>query len=230
MYDSKEIISYLQANKILALKLDNAVAGVRQQTSDLFETIGAGATRALYYTSCFTEEYNDVCQQQKAEDLRFRDVAFRLLGNRDLAYDILKIYFDVLLSFKTSQELERIRRLLMRVNVHIASSYLNRAGFTLAIASSARLGLNLSKEFSALVGRWASSGKIGFGFYGIVQKAADSANRLRIQYPAFYSALYAKKLEMIYFLIEPRLQRAGALNAKWASDSEIASIIARLVR
>lgn len=62
MYYNSDVISYLQSNKILALKLDHALTGVRKAVSDQIETIGAGAKRALFYTSCFTDEYQDVCK------------------------------------------------------------------------------------------------------------------------------------------------------------------------
>jgi hypothetical protein len=68
MYYRNEVIRYLQANNILALKLDRAVTGVRKAVSNQIDMIQAGATRALYYTSCFTDEYMDVCQQQKTND------------------------------------------------------------------------------------------------------------------------------------------------------------------
>lgn len=62
MYFNNDIISYLQSNKILALKLDHALTGVGKAVSAQIETIGAGAKRALLYTSCFTDEYQDVCK------------------------------------------------------------------------------------------------------------------------------------------------------------------------
>lgn len=68
------------------------------------------------------------------------------------------------------------------------------------------------------------------GIYGIIQKAADSAHRLHITYPTYYSALYAQELEMMYFLIEPLLERAGAFKAQWVSDGEIKDIITRMIR
>ncbi|MCS5960852.1 hypothetical protein LNP74_19795 [Klebsiella pneumoniae subsp. pneumoniae] len=66
MYYSNVVISYLQANEILAMKLDRAVSGIEQRVSGQVKTIGAGVTRILYYTSCFTDEYQDVCK--KAEE------------------------------------------------------------------------------------------------------------------------------------------------------------------
>lgn len=51
MYNNNEVINYLQANKILALKLDHELAGVGKVVSNQIETIGAGATRVLYCLS-----------------------------------------------------------------------------------------------------------------------------------------------------------------------------------
>jgi hypothetical protein len=230
MYYSSDVISYLQSNKILALKLDHALTGVGKAVSNQIETIGAGAKRALFYTSCFTDEYQDVCKQLKTEDIRFRDAAYRLLTHEDIVDNMLKIYFDELLRYKTSEQLERIKQLLMVVNVHIAADSLTKAGFAFAVASAVRMGLNLSMEMSALTGRWVPKGVAILGVYGIVQKAADSAYRLHIQHPSYYSALYAQDLEMMYFLIEPVLERAGALNAQWASDTDLINIICKLIR
>ncbi|MEL4867801.1 hypothetical protein AAEU41_02975 [Pantoea agglomerans] len=230
MYYKNEVISYLQANKILALKLDHALTGVGKAVSNQIETIGAGATRALYYTSCFTDEYQDVCKKQKAEDIRFRNGVIYLLRHNNIAYDMFKIYFEEIFKDKTTEQLERIKQMLMAVNIHIAASSLTNVGFALATASFVAAGMNLSLEISALAGRRAGQVVGIIGIYGIVQKAADSAHRLHITYPAYYSALYVQELEMMYFLIEPVFERAKALTAQWASDDEIADIITRMVR
>ncbi|QLO42613.1 hypothetical protein HV198_10820 [Citrobacter freundii] len=225
MYYNNEVISYLQANKILALKLDHALTGVGKAVSNQIETIGAGATRALYYTSCFTDEYQDVCQKQKTEDIRFKNGVIYLLRHGNVAYDMLKIYFEEIFKYKTPDQLERIKQMLMAVNIHIAASSLTNAGFALATASFVAAGMNLSLELSALAGRRAGGVVGAIGIYGVVQKAADSAHRLHVQYPAYYSALYMQQLEMMYFLIEPLFQRAESFKAQWASDDGIADII-----
>lgn len=231
MYGNNEVISYLQANKILALKLDHAVSAVGQQVRKQVDILGKGASRLLYYTSCFTDEYNDVCQRQKTEDIRFRNAVYKIIRHDDVLYDMLQIYFEEIFKYKTSEQLECIKQWLMAVNVHIAASSLTSAGFTLAVASSVRIGLNLSLEISALAGTWASRGVASLGVYGIVQKSADSAHRLHIQFPAYYSALYAQGLEMLYFLIEPVFQKAGAIEAQLASsNSDIVGIISRMIQ
>lgn len=120
MYGNDEIISHLQANKILALKLDHALTGVREAVSNQIETIGAGAQRALYYTSCFTDEYQDVCQKQKTEDIRFRDAVYKIIRHSDVLYDMLRIYFEEIFKYKTSEQLEHIKQQLMAVNVVVS--------------------------------------------------------------------------------------------------------------
>lgn len=230
MYNNNQVISYLQTNRILALKLDLAVSAVRQQVTNQVETLGKGTTRLLYYTSCFTDEYNDVCKQQKIEDLRFRNAVIRIIQHGDVVYEMLRIYFEEIFKYKTNDQLEHIKKVLMAVNIHIAASTLTGAGYALAVATSVRIGLNLSIQLSALTGRAAGTVAGFVATYGLVQKAADSAHRLHVQYPAYYSALYMQQLEMMYFLIEPVFERARAFEAQWSTDSGIANIITRMIR
>lgn len=143
---------------------------------------------------------------------------------------MLEIYFEEIFKYKTSDQLENIKQILMMVNIHIAASSLTKAGFALAAASSVAVGMNLSVDMSALVGARATKFLVGAGLYGIVQKAADSAHRLHLTYPAYYSALYAQELEMMYFLVEPLFERAEAFKAQWTSDEGIAEIITRMIR
>lgn len=226
---NNDIISYLQSNNILALKLDRALTGVREMVSRQIETIGAGAKRALYYTSCFTDDYQDVCRNQKNEDIRFKNGVVHVFQKNDVAYEMLRIYFEQIFQYKTSEQLENIKRKLMVVNVHIAASSLTNAGFALAVAYSVAIGMNLSLEMSALVGGKAGGIVAAAGIYGVIQKAADSAQRLKYVYPAYYAALYSRELEMMYFLVEPLFERAGAFSHS-TSDSDIADIITKMIR
>lgn len=229
MYYNKQVTSYLQSNNILALKLDHALSGVREMVSSQVETIGAGAKRALYYTSCFTDDFEDVCRNQISEDVRFKNGVIHVFQNINIAYEMLRIYFEQIFQHKTSEQLENIKRKLMAVNVHIGASALTNAGFALAVAYCVTIGMNLSLRMSALVGDKAG-GIVGIaGIYGIVQKAADSAQRLKYVYPAYYAALYSRELEMMYFLIEPLFERAGAFSHS-TSDSDIADIITKMIR
>lgn len=230
MYYNSEITRYFQANKILALNLEKTLMTIEKTVSNQIETISAGAIRALYYTSCFTDNYQDVCQKQKSEDIRFTKGVYHILRREDVVYQMLRIYFEEIFRYKTSAQLEHIKKILIAVNIHIAANSLTNTVFALAVAASVAVGMNLSLELSAQIGGWTSRGIVAVGLYGVVQKAADSAHRLSFAYPAYYTALYIQELEMMYFLIEPLFKRAEAFQAQWASDEDIADIITRMVR
>lgn len=230
MYYNSDVITFLQANNILALKLDQVLAGVGNAVSNQIDSVAAGAKRALFYTSCFTNEYLDVCKQQKKEDIRFANGVIHLIQHGNIINEMLRIYFEEIFKYKTTDQIESIKKMLMAVNVHIAASSLTNTGFALAVAYAVAIGLNLNLNMSALVGGKAG-GLVGIaGVYGVIQKAADSSHRLHYTYPAYYSALYVQELEMMYFLIEPLFERAEAFKAQWASDAGIADIITKMIR
>lgn len=131
--------------------------GVRDAVANQIGTIEAGVKRALYYTSCFTDEYQDVCKRQRTEDLRFLYGVTYLLQQRDVVYEILKVYFEEIFKHRTSEQLERIKHMLMAANVHKAASSLSRVGFTLATATSVAMGLGLRHELSVFTGRVAGT-------------------------------------------------------------------------
>ncbi len=226
---NNDVISYLQANNILALKFDRALTGVREMVTSQIEIIGAGAKRALYYTSCFTDDYQDVCRNQKNEDIRFANGVVHVFQNNDIAYEMLRIYFEQIFKYKAPEQLEYIKHKLMAVNVHIAASSLTNTGFALAVAYYVAIGMNLRLEMSALIGGKARGVVAVAGLYGVIQKAADSAQRLKYVYPAYYAALYSRELEMMYFLVEPLFERAGAFSHS-TSDSDIADIITKMIK
>jgi len=230
MYYSNEVITFLQANNTLSLKLDHALTDVVKTVSNQIDMIAAGAKRALFYTSCFTDEYQDVCQQQKTEDIRFRKAVFHLLQNGDVIYNMLRIYFEEIFKHKTSDQLEQIKKNLMAVNIHIAASSLTKSGFAFAAATCVANGMNLRLSVGVLTQRATGAAVTLAALYGVVQKAADSANRLRVTHPSYYAALYAQNLETMYFLVESVFERANAFRAQGETESGIAHIIAMMVK
>ncbi|HIB9314331.1 TPA: hypothetical protein ACWYJ7_004351, partial [Klebsiella pneumoniae] len=107
---------------------------------------------------------------------------------------------------------------------------LTKSGFVLATATCVSVGMKLSLDMGAIAGRSAGVAVTVAGMYGVVQRAADSAERLRICYPAFFSILYEQELEMMYFLVAPLFEHADAFKAQWASEAELANIIERMIR
>ena len=219
MYYKNEVISYLQANNILALKLEHALTGVGKAVSNQIETIGAGATRALYYTSCFTDEYYDVCTRQNLEDARFRKGIFHLVSRWNIVFDLINTYVEELVKNYSPAELSAIQHALMRTNVYISTSTLTSYSFSAGVTSTVCLYVTLPSSGLKVVSGLTGAAIGGLGIYGIVQQAADSAHRLQVMHPAYYQALYLRELEMMYFLVEPAFMRAGVLTQQW-TDSQ----------
>ncbi|EGQ5283118.1 hypothetical protein [Enterobacter hormaechei] len=223
MYHSEEIIRQLQNQKILAMKLDRAARAVGEEVKGHLSNIGAGAQRLLYYTSCFTDEYYEVCTRQNLEDARFRKGIAHLVSRWSIVFDMINVYVEELVKNYSPAELAAIQHALMRANVYISTSTLTSYSFSATVATTVCLYVTLPtsglKVVSGLTGAVVGT----LGLYGIVQQAADSAHRLRVIHPAYYQALYLRELEMMYFLVEPAFMRAGVLNQRWKEGPDSAA-------
>lgn len=223
-----EVIKAMQNNNILAKKLDQAVLGVSDAVSDQINNIQAGTTRLVYYTSCFTDEYYDVCSKQGVEDLRFAIGIGKLAKGQNIIQEMLQIYFNTLFRRRTRQQLEYIKKIIMKANIHITSSTLTSQGFALAITASIYSRIITSLKLSRFIGKTSGSIFSALGIYGITQKAADSARRLQYSHPLYYNALYQRELEMMFILLESVFVKAGALKTQWLSDDDVARIITNM--
>ena len=134
--------------------------------------------------------------------------------------EMLRIYFEESIPIQNVRSTRAHQTTVMAVNIHIAASSLTNTGFALATASFVAAGMNLSLELNSLAGRRAGRCCWGYWFYMALCRKRQIVRRLHITCPAYYSALYAQELEMMYFLIEPLFERAEAFNAQWVSDGE----------
>lgn len=223
MYHSEEIIRQLQSQKILAMKLDRAARAVGEEVKGHLSNIGVGAQRLLYYISCFTDEYYEVCTRQNLEDVRFRKGIVHLVSRWSIVFDMINAYVEELVKNYSPAKLAAIQHALMRANVYISTSTLTSYSFSAAVATTVCLYVTLPTSGLKVVSGLTGAAVGGLGLYGIVQKAADSAHRLQVIHPAYYQALYLRELEMMYFLVEPAFMRAGVLTQRWAEGPDSAA-------
>ncbi|WP_237702332.1 hypothetical protein [Enterobacter mori] len=108
MYYSKSIIEKIGSDKELALRLDRAVAGVRDGAIEYLNNLGDATTRLLYYTSCFTDNYQDVCKRLGNEDLRFLAGVAQLVKHRDVIFRMIRIYIETMLQNKSNSQRKSI--------------------------------------------------------------------------------------------------------------------------
>ncbi len=224
MYHSDFIINGISADKQMALQLEKALSGVKDQLLEQASKLGDGTTRLLYHMSCFTDNYQDVCERIKEEDKRFFDGVMLLVTKRDIIYRMILIYFEEIFRFKTRNQLEAIKVSLLRAGVVISASSLNNQAFVIGITTAVCLGIS----FNALIIKWTGKASTiavtGLGLYGMVQHAAESAERLRLMAPVYYHSLYLHTLEMMYFLVEPVFIKSGAF------EKDVTSTIINMVR
>ncbi len=56
MYYSEDIINKIGTDKELAIRLDKAMRGVKDEVTDYLNNLGDAATRLLYYSSCLNKK------------------------------------------------------------------------------------------------------------------------------------------------------------------------------
>ncbi|ROP58043.1 hypothetical protein EDF81_3199 [Enterobacter sp. BIGb0383] len=224
MYHSDLIIDGIQADKLMALQLEKVLSGVKNQVVEQASKMGDGATRLLYYTSCFTDNYQDVCAKLKEQDLRFLEGVVELVKNRDIIYRMIHIYFEEIFRFKTREQIEAIKSRLLKAGIVISASALNNQAFVIGITTTVCLGISFNSSIVKWAGKATTLAVTGIGLYGVVQRAAESSERLKLLAPMYYHALYVQKLDMMYFLVEPVFMKARAF------EHDIVSTIINMVK
>ncbi|SAC67965.1 hypothetical protein [Enterobacter hormaechei] len=233
MYYSEEIIKRIGTDKELAVRIDKSLMGIKQGVVDYVNGLGDATTRLLYYTSCLTDNYQDVCKKLGSEDIRFICALYELIKHRDIIFRMLKIYIETILKNKNETEKKTILQKLTPFTTNYSIKYISKNGLIYAVASYICYGnkMNLAVQNALMKKIGSRVGWIvgGLNIYGIVQRAAESADNLKNFCPLFYNALYMEGLEMMYFLIEPIIMKSGYLNINTASDEEIVRALKRMM-
>ncbi|ELO0980540.1 TPA: hypothetical protein QH250_000005 [Enterobacter asburiae] len=234
MYYSKEIIERIGSDKDLAVRLDRAVAGVKDGAIEYLNNLGDATTRLLYYTSCFTDNYQDVCTQLRSEDKRFIFGVVELVKHRDLIFRMVKIYLETMLKNRSEDEKKSILQKVIPFTTNYSVKQASKFGLIYAVTKY----ICYSNQMNSAVQRVLMkkvAGRTGGVFlvlngYAMIQHAADSANNLKKNLPLFYHALYMENIEMMFFLIEPVIMKAGYLNIYTASDNDITKAFIKMAQ
>lgn len=238
MYYSDSIITSIEAEKILALKLESALTGVKKNVIDTLKQMGDGFTRATYYSSCFMENYQDVCTRLKYEDVRFISGLIQLVKDRNIIFLMMRIYIEIHFKNKKEGQVQNIVRKLVGAGVHISTTGLtNRlliSSVAVAICQSftfnALVYSRISRLRSLMLKGSVTTTAMALNIYGLVQQASISANNLKRFNVYYYQALYEYHLEMMYLFIEPVITKNPYLNPAFITDDALVDLIIRLVK
>jgi hypothetical protein len=230
MYYSDSLIKSMDAHKILALQLDKALSGVKDEVLKQARLIDDGATRLSYQLSCFTENYQDVCQRLHKEDSRFLIGIIQLIKHNNVIYTMFSLYIKSLVKNLNERRIHSIQQNIMRLGVSLSTSMLSSQAFiysaTTAICSSVHTSIWMKEKITS----FSTYALFGLKVYGITEQASRSASHLKNHNPYYYNLLYQEELEMMFFLIEPIIKRSPMLNQAYASDSDIAYAITRMIK
>lgn len=229
MIDNYMPIDRIQADSLLGVRLDRALSGVKDAVLDQAGHMSMGVTRLIYYSACFTDNYQDVCAVQKTEDVRFME-AVQLVRHHNVVRRMFEVYIEHLLRHRASESTRKIQQALIKKGANIALSSLTSQGLSSANIAALGLSFGVKIAIDKKLARIAAMSVTLVSYYGYVQEAAETAHRLRQLSPIYYQALYAEKLEMLYFLIEPVIYKNVHLISGPATEDDIAGTIMQVLR
>ncbi|EOS95386.1 hypothetical protein [Erwinia tracheiphila] len=230
MISNTDIITRIQADSLIAVRLEKALGGVKDAVIDQVNRMQLGTRRLAYYTSCFTDNYQDVCTGQKSEDVRFLEGLVQLVKLHNVVTRMLEIYVNQLLHGLTSDRIGRIKKLMVGKGATIAAGSMTSQALAYAIVAAVSYSLGARMSINTKLAKISASAVTIVSYYGYVQESADAANRLRARNPRYYYALYAEKLEMLYFIVESVISRNELRFSPPSSDRDIADVIMRMIR
>lgn len=224
------ILSKLEADSYLAKVLDKSLIGVKQEAFKQAQLMNSGFTRLTWYSSCFFENYQDVCSRLKKEDIRFVKALIILIKNNDTIREMLEIYINYMFENLSDQRIRNITLILSKSGAVFTSTTLTRLTISYSISALAANSLGLKVAVESALTTWATRGVAVAGVYGYVQVASQAAEKLLHTNSRYYRDLYNRDLEMLYYLIEPVIDRVNVYNQYSKTDQDIASDIIRIIR
>lgn len=218
MYISNALRMKIRSDRMAAIKLDKAISGVEGETRKTLKNIASGAERLSWYTSCLILSYQDVCRELASEDSRLVKAIWNALERPDVIKDMIIIYLSCeLLKMRRDEEKnknstsEKILKINSRMG-KILSDYANKKLTTEVVANTLSTMVINSLNFKTIafagINRYSIWVVRITNVYGYAQTASDSARKLKYCHPDYYKLLYKNEIEMLYFIIEPGIQKA----------------------
>ena len=104
----------MQAEKQLVVRLERALEGIRAQVIEQGRLIQSGVNRLIWYSSCFTDNYQDVCAKLKEEDVQFAWGIVQFSKHKNLIHFLVQLYVEPLLRGFSEERLNRIAKVLSK--------------------------------------------------------------------------------------------------------------------
>ncbi|MCW7761333.1 hypothetical protein [Photorhabdus luminescens] len=195
-----------QADHVIAKNIDNVTRKSAPIVYSTMEDIYLGLVR-LRNSQAFL--YKDIYGKQISnEDQRMIDAAIKTIFKKgDVIYDIVFTIINTMYDFIP----ERTQRIISEKFNLIVATYgvqtATKISVATAITSLISVKINAVPSVKAKIATFLNISINSLAIYGIFEKAARSARKLKIESPVTYLALKKKGLEMLYFLVEPYMAK-----------------------
>jgi len=224
------IAQHTQVDKELALRLEHALKGVADQMLEQGELMADAFQRLTWYTSCFTNNYQDVCSKLSNEDTRFLKGLVELVNRRDIIADMIRVYVETSLQSESDNKIQRVVKQMTKLGATFASNGATSRTLAISIATTVSHSFTIKSSLGKKnLSRYSNVAATFLTGYGYVKKAADAADELKRVYPIYYNILYRENLEMMYFIVQPVIQRNYALLSTIKSEQQITDALMRLM-
>ncbi|MEY8769337.1 hypothetical protein ACMGEE_02455 [Erwinia sp. DT-104] len=249
------IIKKLEAENYLALVLEKGVKEVGREALKQGELIYNGVERLSWYSSCLRENYQDVCEKIRKEDVRFIRSILKIIptfhfklphigfefGEKKNNYSdvqvkdnvikyMLKIFTEDVFSEIHYERRLNLNRILTKLSADYATVNFTNRSIAYSIASAIYMSAGLRATLESTLTSISRKSTTVLGGYGYVKIAIDAADRLKLINPILYTKFYNTEVEMLYFLIEPVVTKIDHKFRHALTDEQIASDIVRLIK
>lgn len=156
-------------------------------------------TPLIYYRSCFTDNYQDVCSAQKTEDVRFMEELVQLVRRHNVVRRMFEVYVEHLLRHVSSESKRKIQQAPIKKGANIASSSQTNQRLSSAIFATLSFSFVVKISIDTRLASIAAVSLTLVNYYGYVQEAAEAAHRLIQLSPFYYQRCLLKSLKCFIF-------------------------------
>jgi len=218
----------LETDRSAAVALDRAVNGVTQSSGSTLEDVRSGVERASWYSSCLFDKYKDVCKELSTEDQRFIKCIYEVYKRKDIIADIMRMYIEDELKYVSDSQIKSLDVKLTKYLANYRSSRLTKMAIANTLSIIVVNSFGFKNEVMVQLNRYSFVIVTAASLYGKVQTAALAARKLRTISPQLYNTLYMNNMEMLYFLVSEKIDKALINSTGLRGEDRIVSIMKTL--
>ncbi|MBV7405841.1 hypothetical protein [Enterobacter sp. ENT03] len=228
MFISSIVKFKLETDRSAAVALDRAVKGVMQSSGSTLEDVRSGVERASWYSSCLFDKYKDVCKELSTEDQRFIKCIYEVYKRKDIIADIIRMYIEDELKYVSDSQIKSLDVKLTKYLANYRSSRLTKMAIANTLSIIVVNSFGFKNEVMVQLNRYSFVIVTAASLYGKVQTAALAARKLRTISPQLYNTLYMNNMEMLYFLVSEKIDKALINSTGLRGEDRIVSIMKTL--